>query len=82
MPNTPYPITVVDESGNMTAEFQRWVTAITNSQVIVGTGSPEGIISSTIGRMYMDDAGIASSILYVKRDADIGGDDTKGWILV
>lgn len=82
MPNIPYPQTVVDESGMMTPEFQRWVTQITNTDIIIGTGSPEGVVSATVGREYMDDTGTAGSIKYIKRDADIAGDTTKGWILV
>jgi hypothetical protein len=30
----------------------------------------------------MDDAGTAGAILYIKRDTDIAGDKTQGWILV
>jgi hypothetical protein len=30
----------------------------------------------------MADDGVAGSILYIKRDTDIGGDNKQGWILV
>lgn len=73
---------IVDKDGVMTPEFQRWVEQITNNDLIIGTGSPEGVIEATVGREYMDDAGATGSIKYIKRDADIAGDRTKGWIAV
>lgn len=82
MPSIPYPNTVVDSNGMMTDEFRRWVVAVTNSDIMVGTGTPEASVSATVGRLYMNDAGASGSILYIKRDADIAGDTTKGWILV
>lgn len=47
-----------------------------------GTGSPEGVVEAPILTFYMDDTGTAGSILYVKRDSDISGDRSQGWILV
>ena len=79
-PNAATPIT--DEEGKMTPSFQRWVTMMTNIDLIIGTGSPEGVIEAAVGREYMDDAGTSGSIKYIKRDADIAGDRTLGWILV
>ena len=55
---------------------------MTNLDLIVGTGSPEGAVEAFVGREYMDDAGTAGSIKYIKRDADVAGDKSKGWILV
>jgi hypothetical protein len=49
--------------------------------LIVGTGSPEGVVDALPTKRYMDDAGVANTIWYIKRDADIAGDTTKGWIL-
>jgi hypothetical protein len=65
----------------MAQEFRTWTQSITNQSVIIGTGSPEGVIEAVQGSSYMDDAGIAGAVLYIKRDNDIGGDRTQGWIL-
>lgn len=73
---------IVDKDGVMSPEFQRWVTRITGLDILVGTGSPEGSIEATVGTSYMDSAGSTGSLLYLKRDADIAGDRTKGWIAV
>ena len=85
MPNIPVPVfqdPITDESGMMTLEFQAWVRQITEADLMIGTGSPEGVIEANVGREYMDDAGVAGSIKYIKRDADIAGDKSQGWVLV
>jgi len=79
-PNPQQPIT--NDTGVMMQVFRAWANEITRLDLIVGTGSPEGAVSATQGRQYMDDAGTAGAILYIKRDASIAGDDAQGWILV
>lgn len=56
--------------------------ALANLSIITGSGSPEGVIEAAATRLYMNTAGVAGSILYIKRDDDVGGDRTQGWILV
>jgi len=73
---------IVNEDGSMTEEFQRWVTQMTNLDLIVGTGSPEGVIAAVVGREYLDEAGAAGAVKYIKQLADIGGDRTQGWVAV
>jgi len=85
LPNIPVPVLnfpIVDKNGIPTSDFARWITQVTNNDIIIGTGSPEGIVEATVGRQYMDDSGSSGSILYIKKLADIGGDRTQGWILV
>jgi len=48
----------------------------------VGTGSPEGVIEAAQYSLYLDSSGGASAIQYRKMQPQIGGDRTKGWILV
>ena len=66
----------------MKEQFFQWMLGVTNLQPIIGNGSPEGVVEAAQGRFYMNDAGTAGAILYVKRDADIAGNRTNGWILV
>ena len=85
MPNIPVPdsaFPIVDSSGNMTLQFQRWIYDITRLDLIVGTGSPEGIIEANVGREYLDDAGAAGAIKFIKQLANIGGDRSKGWVAI
>ena len=72
----------VDVDGRMTDRFRLWAQPLTNQSLIVGTGSPEGVIGALQTAVYMDDAGTAGNILYIKRDSDVLGDTTKGWVLV
>lgn len=79
-PNNNTPI--VNEKGYMTTPFNLFVDAIAKLSISIGTGTPEGVVEALVTQLYMDDAGTAGAILYIKRDSDIGGDKTKGWILV
>ncbi len=79
--NTDRPI--IEEDGSLTSQSRLFFGAIFRQALIVGTGSPEGVVEASIGASYMNDAGTAGSILYIKRDADDGaGDKSIGWILV
>lgn len=73
---------IVEQDGTMSNAFRLWTTEVTRLDLIIGTGSPEGVVSAIQGREYMDDAGTAGSIKYIKRDASVSGDDTSGWFLV
>ncbi len=74
---------IVEEDRTLSLEAREWMQAITDQAVIIGTGSPEGLIDAPQTAMFMDDAGTAGNILYIKRDVDDGAGDPKfGWILV
>jgi hypothetical protein len=53
-------------------------TQLNISQVIKGVGSPEGVVSANVGTAYLDDAGSADAILYVKGT----GTGNTGWVLL
>lgn len=73
---------IVDENGIMTLDMSNFINIIGRLTIAEGAGSPESVLSANVSKLYMDTAGTAGSILYVKRDAAIGGDTTQGWILV
>ncbi len=79
---TPSGVLPITESGKASPEFMSWLQKATDLQIAAGSGSPETVLSAGQGKLYMDTSGSAGSILYIKRNADIGGDATKGWILV
>ncbi len=74
--------TIVDQNGMNTQSMLIWMEQVTNLQIATGSGSPEGVLKALTQKLYMDTAGTAGAILYIKRDADILGDTSKGWILV
>ena len=85
MPDIPEPnntIPIIDSEGRPTEAFGYWLTLITRTDIIVSSGSPEGVVTATVGQEYMDSSGTAGSIKYIKRDADIAGDRSMGWILI
>ena len=81
--SNPVPTTaIVDANGWMLNNFRTWTQQLTrafNDQIMLtGSGSPEGVVTASPTRLYMDTSGTAGSILYVKQT---GTADT-GWILV
>ena len=73
---------VVDGSGKMLQAFRAWVQSMTRESTIVGSGSPEGAIEASQYREYVDSAGSTGSIKYIKMSSEIGGDTSKGWVLI
>ena len=63
-------------------QFRIFLLQVQERGLIIGTGSPEGVVEAEQGQEYMDDAGTAGNIKYIKRDANVGGDKSLGWILV
>lgn len=79
-PNQGQPI--VDANGNMSQVFRAWAQAVSRLEILSGSGSPESVVNAPQKTLYMDTAGTAGAILYIKRDTNVGGDPTQGWILV
>lgn len=78
---TPQNDDIVDGT-RPTQKFAQWLGLVTALEPIVGTGSPEDVQEARQKRFYIDDSGSTGTVLYVKIQDDIGGDRTKGWILV
>ena len=74
-PQAQRPIT---DSGRQTPEMRTWMRKVSERSVIVGDGSPEGVVAANPGAQYMDSSGVTGSILYVKKS----GSGATGWILV
>jgi len=70
------------EQGAPSTQFNTWLRLISERALIIGTGAPENVIEANQGALYLDETGGAGNLLYIKRNADIGGDRTQGWILV
>lgn len=73
---------IVDSRGMLTQEARSFFRVIIDRSLIIGTGSPDGVIEADQGAEYMDDAGTHGNIKYIKRDSSLAGDRSKGWILV
>ena len=74
--------TIVDMNGNSTKRMETWMDEMTDRQIILGSGTPETFVAAIQGTLYMDITGASGSLLYGKRDPDISGDISQGWILV
>ena len=76
---------IIEDNGTLTLQSRSYFAALDaaiNFQTIArGTGSPEGVVEAFATKRYMDDAGTASAILYIKQVDDVAGDKTLGWVL-
>ena len=76
---------IIDADGTLTLQSRSYFLALDDainlSIVATGSGSPEGVLEALVTKQYMDTAGAAGSITYIKKLADIAGDKTMGWIL-
>lgn len=75
---------------NSLAEWARWCKdqsvhpedlgtftgVVTGSNILRGSGSPEGVVSATPGALYTNTSGGASTTLYVKES----GTGAFGWV--
>ena len=66
----------------MELPFQLFTQEVARLSVMVGSGSPEGVVEANQARFYMDTSGTAGAILYIKRDSSVGGNPKQGWFLV
>lgn len=73
---------VVTTKGLLLSAFRTFLSDLADMHTLSGTGSPEGVVEARSLKRYMDDAGTAGAILYIKQVDDIGGDKSLGWILV
>ena len=75
------PITELDNS--LTIQSRTFFRVIMDRALIIGSGSPEGVVDALQGASYMDEDGALGSVLYLKQKDDDGtGDSTKAWVLI
>lgn len=75
-------ISWVDSSGRpvdiVATTLEDMTREVNKSTVLEGSGSPEGAVIAEPKVLYMDTAGTAGNILYVKKT----GTGNTGWILI
>jgi hypothetical protein len=75
-------VPLVQQEGEPTSTFNYWIKQVTDRGLLIGTGSPEGVVEAQQGVEYMDEAGAAGFVLYIKQESDDAGDRTKGWVAI
>ena len=73
---------IVKPDGKMQDAFRLFTLRVAQLGLIIGTGSPEGVVVAEVGTEYMDKNGTSGNIKYIKRDSDVAGDKSQGWILI
>lgn len=69
-------------NGFSTDNFRIILNQIYERGLIIGDGSPDGVIEAQQGAEYMDQGGAAGSVKWIKQVADIGGDKSLGWVAI
>ncbi len=72
-------VEIVNETGFMHNAFRLFTLQVASLGIVVGAGSPEGVVDATQTTLYMDETPSATPIVYIKQLTDIAGDTTKGW---
>ena len=75
----PAQIPIVTGNGTQAQQFRSWVSRISELAVKIDSGTPEGNVTAQQGAAYIDDV---ANVLYIKYQADIGGDTSQGWLPV
>ena len=53
---------LVDDGGISTQRTQIWLDQVTDLQIITGTGTPEGIVSANVSRLYLQTDGTDGAV--------------------
>lgn len=75
---TDWPDALVEDYAEIFNTFRTYGAAINNSVMIVGTGAPNGNVTSNDSRQYFDTAGAAGARFWVNPDV---GENT-GWVAI
>jgi hypothetical protein len=73
---------VYSQTGMASTVFNLWVRQVTERGLLIGTGSPEGVVEAQQGVEYMDETGTTGSVKWIKQLADISGDKSQGWVAI
>ena len=75
-------VPIISSSGALSEQFRILLLQIYQSGLIIGTGSPEGVVEAEQGEEYMDETGLTGAVKYIKQLADIAGDRSQGWVAI
>lgn len=79
--NTNQPI-VDPANGFVTDTFRLYLLQVTARALLIGTGSPSGVVEAVQGTEYLDETGAAGSVKWIKQVSDVAGDRTLGWVAI
>ena len=73
---------LTNKKGIALNHFRIFLQEVYRSGLLIGTGSPEGVVEAAQGQEYMDEEGVAGAVKYIKQVNDIDGDRTSGWVAI
>jgi hypothetical protein len=73
---------VFPQHGMANVAFNVWIKQVTERGLLIGSGSPEGVVEAQQGVEYLDEEGTDGEVKYIKQKAQVAGDRTQGWVLI
>lgn len=78
-----HTLPIVDiKTGYVTDQFRVFINQVVERGLIIGQGSPDGVIQARQGVEYLNETGLAGSVKWIKQLSHIGGDKSLGWIAI
>ena len=78
-----HALPIADKETAMASDaFRIWINQVSERGLLIGDGSPEGVVEAQQGQEYMDQSGAAGSVKWIKQLADISGDKSQGWVAI
>ena len=83
IPEISFDRAIVEVDGSLTIQSRTFFRTILDRSLIIGSGSPEGVVPALQGSSYMDEDASVGSIVYSKqKDADGSGVESNEWKLI
>lgn len=73
---------LVNAQGIQEQQTRFFLKVLADRALIIGQGSPVGVVEALQGASYMDEIAPIGSVLYMKQLDNVGGDKTQGWVLI
>lgn len=73
---------IVDENGYATDAFRQWMADVMLGTPIIGNVAPEFNVEAQRFQLYIDRNGGPTTMLYIKRLDQVGGDPKRGWVAI
>jgi hypothetical protein len=80
-PPTKYQATqpISEATGAPSQPFRDYLSKVSKSVPIVGSGSPEGVLEAPQYSLYIDETTPSAPVLYLKMLPYVGSDRSSGW---
>lgn len=73
---------IVEDDGSLTLQSRTYFKLLTDRALIIGSGSPDGLVEANQGATYLDEDAALGNVFYIKQKSSVGGNNSLGWVLI